>query len=108
MSRIISTTGDIKRGRQGEQVYQLKDGRQMRRLASRKSGIISKTQNRQRGLFQKALAWRKSLTLDERRALESLAYQHKARGDDGFILPWSMFALRIYLARPTFTLVKTG
>jgi len=104
--RITNTQGEIKKGRLGDQAFQLKNGRQMRRGISKKGGIVSKTQNRQRVLFQRALAWKATLNIDDKKNLESIAYRDSIRNQDGIIYDWSMLAMRIALARPTIHCVE--
>ena len=77
MVKINNTSGDIKRGAQGEAVYQLHYGRQIRRLRREKAGDISSVQKARRTLFTQALSWRASLTRPERLYLEgSVSYTH--------------------------------
>lgn len=106
--RITNDTGDIKRGKQGCNAYQLKDGQQMRRVISRKAGIVSKPQNRQRQLFGLALRFKSSLSLEDKRNLESMAYIYHIRNRDGIVFNWSMLAMKFGLARPTITTTKLG
>lgn len=101
--RITNTIGDIKRGKQDTAAYQLKDGQQMRRVISRKTGITSKPQNRQRQLFKLALKFKASLTQEDKRNLESMAYIYHVRNRDGVVFDWHMLAMKLALARPTFT-----
>jgi len=104
--RITNIHGDIKRGRLGGQAYQLKNGRQMRRGISKKGGVVSKTQNRQRVLFKRGLEWRASLSIEDRKSLESIAYRDNIRNQEGVIYDWSMLAMRLALARPTIRCVE--
>lgn len=101
--RITNVHGDVSRGKLGDSAFQLKDGKQMRRLVSKKGGITSKTQNKQRSLFRRGLTWRKELSHEDRQSLESIAYQNNIRNQDGVILDWSMLAMRIFMSSPTFT-----
>lgn len=100
--RITNIHGDIKRGKLGGQAYQLTYGRQMRRGISKKGGVVSETQNRQRALFKRALEWRAGLSIENRKNMESIAYRDNIRNQDGVIYDWSMLGMRIALARVTF------
>ncbi|GAI34566.1 unnamed protein product [marine sediment metagenome] len=104
--RITNIHGDIKQGKLDGQAYQLKDGRQMRRGISKKGGVVSKTQNRQRVLFKRALEWRAGLSIENRKNMESIAYRDNIRNQDGVIYDWSMLAMRLALARPTIRCIE--
>jgi len=104
--RIINTQGEIKRGKLANAAYQLKDGQQMRRVIEKKGGITSKSQNKQRSLFRLALAFKKTLTPEDKRNLESIAYKYHFRNQDGIIYDWHMLAMKLALTRPTITCTK--
>lgn len=104
--RITNIHGDIKRGRLGPQAYQLKNGRQMRRVISRKGGIVSKHQNKQRQLFKRGLAWRASLTLEDKQNLERIAFKYHFYNQQEVRLDWSMLAMKLALARVTFERIE--
>jgi len=98
--KINNLLGDIKRGKQAGSAYQLRYGQQIRRTISPKRHIVSKAQTSRRNLFKEALAWRGALTLSERQFLEGYAIAHRVIDDYGIPLPWSKFALKVYLEVP--------
>lgn len=100
MVLIDNKTGDIKRGKQGEAVYQLHYGKQIRRVRREKTGIMSKAQERRRGLFRQALDWRKGLNRHDRLVVEQYAYQGHFRDSEGVTLTWDRMALKIALEVP--------
>lgn len=106
MVLITNTTGDIKRGRQGEAVYQLHYGKQMRRVRREKRGEISKVQKNRRVLFRQALDWRKGLNRHDRLVLEQYAYQGGFRDSEGVTLTWDRMALKIALEVPMVEVVE--
>ncbi len=97
MVKITNPLGDVKIGRQGEVVYQRKYGEQIRRTVSPKSGIPSQAQIAHRQLCRAALAWRSQLSLANRRYLEGYCYANGVVDSYHIPLPWSRFALKIYL-----------
>jgi len=100
MVLINNKTGDIKKGKQGEAVYQLHYGKQMRRVRREKTGIVSKPQERRRALFRQALDWRKGLNRHDRLVLEQYAYQGHFRDRERVTLTWDRMALKIALEVP--------
>lgn len=105
MVKIANEYGDLKRGKQGEAVYQLHYGQQIRRQLKPKTGQVSKTQLEQRLRFKQALDWRKTLTRDARRYLEGFAIAHSINDDYGIPLTWDKFALKIALQQPRVVLL---
>ena len=103
---IDNKAGDLKRGKQGEAVYQLHYGRQMRRVRREKGGEISKAQKARRILFTRALDWRAALNRHDRLVLEQYAYQAHYRDSEGVILTWDRMALKIALEVPTVEVVE--
>ncbi len=106
MVRIVSKVGDIKRGKQGEAVYQLHYGRQMRRVRREKGGIVSKAQERRRDLFRQALDWRVRLNRHDRLVLEQYAYEGHFRDSERVTLTWDRMALKIALEVPLVEVVE--
>lgn len=106
MVKVQSTTGDVKRGKQGLAVYQGHYGQEVRRVLSPKSGIPSKPQLRQRLRFQQALAWRATLSREARIYLEGFAYAHGLVDDYGIALTWDKVALKIALEAPRLTILS--
>ena len=97
MIKITNPLGDVKIGRQGEVVYQRKYGEQIRRQASPKRAIASEAQIAHRQLYRDALDWRKQLSLPNRRYLEGYSYANRIVDSYHIPLPWSRFALKLYL-----------
>jgi hypothetical protein len=97
MVKILNITGDIKIGTQGPAVYQRKHGVQIRRMRQPKRAIASEKQIEHRQLYTSALAWRKSLTLPQRRFLDGYAISHWIVDDHKQPLPWHRLALKLYL-----------
>jgi len=106
MVRIVSKVGDIKRGKQGEAVYQLHYGQQIRRVRREKGGIVSKAQEKRRGLFRQALDWRKGLNRHDRLVIAQYAYQGHFRDSERVTLTWDRMALKIALEVPMVEVVE--
>ncbi len=102
MVKITNPLGDVKIGRQGEVVYQRKYGEQIRRQASPKRAIASEAQIAHRQLYRDALDWRKQLSLPNRRYLEGYCYANRVVDNYHIPLPWSRFALKVYLEKIKF------
>ena len=105
MVKITNPLGDIKTGKQGEVVYQRKYGEQIRRLVSPKRAMASEAQQQHRQLYRSALNWRKSLTLAHKRFLQGYCMANSIIDSYGLPLPWSWFALRLYLQKVKFSMV---
>lgn len=97
MVKIVNPLGDVKIGRQGEVVYQRKYGEQIRRQASPKRAIPSEAQIAHRQLYREALTWRSNLSLANRRYLDGYCIANGIVDSYHIPLPWSRFALKIYL-----------
>ncbi len=104
MVKIKNVLGDVKIGRQGEVVYQRKYGEQIRRLASPKRAMASEAQIAHRQLYRDALVWRKALSLANRRYLEEYCIANGVVDSYHIPLPWSRFALKLYLQAVKFVL----
>jgi len=105
MVKITNPLGDVKIGRQGEVVYQRKYGEQIRRQASPKRAMASEAQIAHRQLYRDALAWRKELSLPNRRYLEGYCYANGIVDSYHIPLPWSRFTLKIYLQAIKFAII---
>jgi len=105
MVKIHNQFGDIKTGRQGEAVFQCKYGEQVRRTVQPKSGIVSQAQIDHRNLYRAALDWRKLLSLPNRRYLDGYCIANWVVDGHQIPLPWSRFALKLYLERVHFVLL---
>ncbi len=108
MVKIVNASGDIKVGRQGEAVYQRKYGEQIRRTVSPKRAIPSEAQIAHRQVYRDALAWRSNLSLANRRYLEGYCIANGVVDDYHIPLPWSRFALKLYLQTVKFIVIKKG
>ncbi len=97
MVKIVNLLGDVKIGRQGEVVYQRKYGEQIRRMAQPKRAIPSQAQEKHRQKYRDALAWRKQLSLPNRRYLDGYCIANWIVDNYKIPLPWSRFALKLYL-----------
>ncbi len=97
MVKIANTLGEIKTGVQGEAVYQGKYGQQIRRTRQPKRAIPSQKQLEHRQLYKEALSWRKALPLPNRRYLDGYCIANWIVDDYKIPLPWSRFALKLYL-----------
>ena len=97
MVKITNPLGDFKVGKQGEAVYQGRYGEQIRRTAAKKRAMPSKRQIEHRALYRAALDWRKALSLPNRRYLDGYCIANWIVDDYKIPLPWSRFALKIYL-----------
>jgi len=97
MVKIINTLGDVKIGKQGEVVYQRKYGEQIRRTLAPKRAMPSKAQLDHRDLYRAALTWRSQLARANRRYLEGYCIANGIVDSYHIPLPWSRFALKIYL-----------
>ena len=102
MVKITNTLGDVKIGRQGEVVYQRKYGEQIRRTAAPKRAIPSQRQTEHRQLYRAALDWRSGLSLANRRYLDGYCIANGVVDSYHLPLPWSRFALKIYLQHVKF------
>ncbi len=105
MVKIVNSLGDVKIGRQGEVVYQRKYGEQIRRQASPKRAIASEAQIAHRQLYRDALAWRKQLSLPNRRYLDGYCIANWVIDDYKIPLPWSRFAIKLYLEHVHFVII---
>ena len=105
MLKITNQFGDVKIGRQGEVVYQRKYGEQIRRTVSPKSAIASQRQIDHRQLYRDALTWRSQLSLANRRYLDGYCISNRVVDRYHIPLPWSRFALKIYLQSVKFAVI---
>ena len=106
MVKIVNTLGEIKTGVQGAAVYQGIYGHQIRRTRQPKRAIPSQKQLEHRQLYREALAWRKALSLPIRRYLEGYCIANWIVDDYKIPLPWSRFALKLYLQHIAFVMVE--
>jgi len=106
MVKITNKLGDIKTGRQGEAVYQRRYGEQIRRTAQPKRAIASKAQLEHRDLYRDALAWRKGLSLANRRYLDGYCIANGIVDDYKIPLAWHKFALKLYLEKVKFVVIE--
>jgi len=106
MVKIVNPLGDVKTGKQGEVVYQRKYGEQIRRQASPKRAIASEAQIAHRQLYRDALAWRKQLSLPNRRYLDGYCIANGIVDGYHIPLPWSRFALKVYLQVVKFIVIE--
>jgi len=102
MVKIKNPLGDVKIGKQGEVVYQLKYGEQIRRMAAPKRAMASQAQIAHRQLYRDALSWRKQLSLPNRRYLDGYCIANGVVDHYHIPLPWSRFALKLYLQKVDF------
>ncbi|MBA7540641.1 hypothetical protein ES705_32940 [subsurface metagenome] len=105
MVKIVNSLGDVKIGRQGEVVYQRKYGEQIRRQVSPKRAIASEAQIAHRQLYRDALAWRSELSRPNRRYLEGYCIANWVVDGYHIPLPWSRFALKLYLEKVQFVII---
>ncbi len=105
MVKIVNTLGEVKTGVQGEAVYQGRYGQQIRRTRQPKRAIPSQKQLEHRQLYREALAWRKALSLPNRRYLDGYCIANWIVDDYKIPLPWSRFALKLYLQHIGFVMV---
>jgi len=105
MVKITNPLGDVKIGRQGEVVYQRKYGEQIRRQVSPKRAIPSQAQIAHRQLYRDALTWRSNLPLANRRYLDGYCIANGIVDGYHIPLPWSRFALKLYLQKVGFVLI---
>jgi len=105
MVKITNPLGDVKIGRQGEVVYQRKYGEQIRRQVSPKRAIASQAQIAHRQLYRDALAWRSQLSLPNRRYLDGYCMSNGIVDSYHIPLPWSRFALKLYLQSVKFAII---
>jgi len=105
MVKITNSIGDIKRGRQGEAVYQGHYGQQIRRTVKPKTGEVSKMQLAQRTRFQQTLAWRATLSHQAKLYLDGYSIAHRIIDDFGIPLTWDKLALKIGLQQPKVTVL---
>jgi len=106
MVKIVNELGEVKTGVQGEAVYQGRYGQQIRRTRQPKRAISSQKQLEHRQLYREALAWRKALSLANRRYLDGYCIRNWVVDDYKIPLPWSRFALKLYLQHIGFVIVK--
>jgi len=106
MVKIINTLGDVKVGKQGTAIYQRQYGQQIRSVTSVMRGIPSQEQLVHRQLYRDALAWRKALSLPNRRYLEGYCIFNGIIDKFGIPLAWSRFALKLYLQHVAFVMIK--
>jgi len=105
MVRIVNPLGDVKIGKQGQVVYQRKYGQQIRRMAQPKRAIASEAQIAHRQLYKAALDWRKQLSRANRRYLEGYCIANGVVDNYHIPLPWSRFALKLYLEKVGFVVI---
>ncbi|MBA7585505.1 hypothetical protein ES708_27489 [subsurface metagenome] len=105
MVKIVNTLGEVKTGVQGEAVYQGRYGQQIRRTRQPKRAIPSQKQLEHRQLYREALTWRKGLSLPNRRYLDGYCISNWIVDDHKIALPWSRFALKLYLQHISFAMV---
>lgn len=105
MVKITNASGDIKTGKQGICCYQGHYGSQIRRLISPKRPQPTSTQVSQRARFLAALAWRKSLTLDDKRYLDGYSLYHRLVDSLGVPLTWDKLAVRFASTTPMVTIL---
>lgn len=106
MVKITNTLGDVKVGKQGAAVYQRKYGQQVRRTRQPKRAIVSQTQLAHRQLYRAALDWRKQLSLPNRRYLDGYTIANWIVDNYKIPLPWSRFALKLYLEHVHFVVME--
>ncbi len=106
MVKIVNTLGEVKTGVQGEAVYQGKYGQQIRRTRQPKRAIPSQKQLEHRQLYREALTWRKGLSLPNRRYLDGYCIANWIVDGYKIPLPWSRFALKLYLQHIGFVMVE--
>ena len=106
MVKIVNKLGEVKTGVQGEAVYQGRYGQQIRRTRQPKRAIPSQKQLEHRQLYREALAWRKALSLPNRRYLDGYCISNWIVDDYKIALPWSRFALKLYLQHIGFVMVE--
>ncbi len=106
MVKIVNTLGEVKTGVQGEAVYQGRYGQQIRRTRQPKRAIPSQKQLEHRQLYREALTWRKGLSLPNRRYLDGYCIANWIVDDYKIALPWSRFALKLYLQHIGFVIVE--
>ncbi len=106
MVKIVNTLGEVKTGVQGEAVYQGRYGQQIRRTRQPKRAIPSQKQLEHRQLYREALTWRKALSLPNRRYLDGYCLANWIVDDYKIALPWSRFALKLYLQHIGFVMVE--
>jgi len=106
MVKIVNTLGEVKRGVQGEAVYQGRYGQQIRRTRQPKRAIPSQKQLEHRQLYREALTWRKALSLPNRRYLDGYCIANWIVDDYKITLPWSRFALKLYLEHIRFAIIE--
>jgi len=102
MVKITNPLGEVKIGKQGEVVYQRRYGEQIRRGLSPKRAIPSEAQINHRQLYRDALTWRKALSLPNRRYLDGYCIASWVVDGHHIPLPWSRFALKLYLEKVNF------
>lgn len=105
MVKITNTLGDIKQGKQGEAVFQLHYGQQIRRTLQPKRPNGSKMQLNQRIRFSQAIAWRATLSREARQYLEGFAIAHRIIDSYGLPMTWDKLALKIGLQTPIVRLI---
>ncbi len=105
MVKINNVLGEVKKGVQGEAVYQGRYGQQIRRTRQPKRAIPSQKQLEHRDLYRAALAWRKALSRANRRYLDGYCIANWVVDDYHIPLPWSRFALKLYLQHIGFVIV---
>jgi len=106
MVKITNQLGDVKIGKQGEVVYQRKYGEQIRCTAAPKRAIVSEAQEKHRILYRAALAWRKQLSRANRRYLEGYCIANWVVDRYKIPLPWHRFALKLYLQKVQFVIIR--
>ncbi|MBA7643195.1 hypothetical protein ES703_50914 [subsurface metagenome] len=106
MVKIVNELGEVKTGVQGEAVYQGRYGQQIRRTRQPKRAIPSQKQLEHRQLYREALTWRKALSLPNRRYLDGYCIANWIVDDYKIALPWSRFALKLYLQHIGFVMVE--
>jgi len=106
MVLIHNKIGDLKTGRQGDAIYQLRYGRQIRRAAAKKAPMPSKLQLDRRQLYRQALEWRKNLSQHDTIVLEQIAYHYHYTDSEGIPFTWDKMALKIALEVPTLEIIS--
>ena len=100
MVKITNEFGDVKRGVQGDAVYQRHYGNQIRRMRKERKNADTKTQHHQRDRFRAGIDFAKGLTKAQRDFLKSYMAEAGIVSPEGLPTTWYSFAKKIAMTVP--------
>ena len=100
MVKITNEFGDVKRGVQGEAVYQQHYGNQIRRMHKEHKNADTVTQHHQRDRFRTGIDFAKGLTKAQKDFIKSYMAEAGITNPEGLPTTWYSFAKKIAMTVP--------